>query len=737
MNRILLCLLCALWAALPLPVEAQQKPAPPAPPAPPAISAEQARMALLEVLNDPAKLAAVAATWNAIVKAQPGPAAQGQPAEVAKPAEPAPDAQGSLVAQVPKGAETFMRDLGTRARLALDKVQSLPLLWDSVKYIVENPVKRELAADVAWRVALALTAAAAVEFSLRRLARRLLRRLEGAAPAKPATWAALRRALVVLARLGLETVPALGIVVVGWAVAGSFLGGQANSRLTILAVTYAYALCAALLGLTRMLLSPALLRVEESAAAYLTNWTRRLVFIAFTGYALGEAWLFLNVSPVAHDAFQKGVGLVLCGCLGFIVLRNREAVRVRLSAPEGHFGPAATWRNRAAAGWHGVALFCIASGWIVWAIELPLGYGAALRYVLATGALLFGTRLVLLPLGGGLERLIPAKGDGSGIYARLRLYMPLLAWGLRLVVYLLAGLALLQLYGLDALTWLQSDPWGRSILSSAAKLVTTVVLALAVWEAVNTAVQRHLDKLHREAQLARSARLRTLLPLLRTALMVAIFVVAGLTVLSEIGINIAPLLAGAGIMGVAIGFGSQKLVQDLITGISLLLENAMQVGDWVTVSGLSGKVEALSVRTIRLRALDGSVHIIPFSSVTSVTNVNRGIGNAAVNVTVEYGEDTDRVSEELKGIVSAMRDEPDLGGKMLSDLQLWGVDKLDGASVTIAGQVVCTDSGRWAVQREFNRRMIKRFQELGIKVFNPLQTIAVSTAPYDMEDRSG
>ncbi len=99
--------------------------------------------------------------------------------------------------------------------------------------------------------------------------------------------------------------------------------------------------------------------------------------------------------------------------------------------------------------------------------------------------------------------------------------------------------------------------------------------------------------------------------------------IAGLIVLSQVGLNIAPLLAGAGVLGVAIGFGSQKLVQDLITGLFLLLENAMQVGDVVPLGGLSGTVEHLSIRTIRLRALDGSVHIIPFSSVTTVTNQTR------------------------------------------------------------------------------------------------------------------
>ena len=141
--------------------------------------------------------------------------------------------------------------------------------------------------------------------------------------------------------------------------------------------------------------------------------------------------------------------------------------------------------------------------------------------------------------------------------------------------------------------------------------------------------------------------------------LITIVIVAGMMVLSEIGVNIGPLLAGAGIVGVAIGFGSQTLVRDLITGIFLLLENAMQVGDSVTVSGLSGTVENLSVRTIRLRAADGSVHIIPFSSVTTVTNVNRGLGNASVNVSVAAHEDTDRVCEVLKEIVAGMREDAD------------------------------------------------------------------------------
>src|SRR6185312_11643711 len=113
--------------------------------------------------------------------------------------------------------------------------------------------------------------------------------------------------------------------------------------------------------------------------------------------------------------------------------------------------------------------------------------------------------------------------------------------------------------------------------------------------------------------------------------------------------------------------------------------------------------------------------IIPFSSVTTVTNVNRGLGNASVSVSVAAHENTDRVCDTLKEIVATMREEQDFTARMLSDLQLWGVDKLDGASATITGQVVCTDSGRWSVQREFNRRMRRRFAELGIQLYNPMQ----------------
>jgi small-conductance mechanosensitive channel len=669
-------------------------------------------------------------------------------------------------------ASAFVSKLGEEAVQAIDAAQSLPLLYGWAVVMVTNPVARDMLTDVGWRLLIAVLAAVAVEYGLRRLMRRPTRSLEELAPpnilvdheddpvvaprpdeaaawAEPedtqpvvapkrprlAAWVLLRRVPLVLARLVLELVPVLGIVVVGHLIAGSSLGGGTVSQLIILAVIDSYAICMTALSVARMLLSPGdsrmrLFHLPDSTAGYLIVWTRRLAVVAVFGYALGEVGLLLGLSNAAHDLLQKSIGLLLALMLAFIILRKRRAVRQMLRAPDGQTGFMAMLRNRFASVWHWNALVFLAAIWLVWAVEVPHGYTVVLRYFIVTTAVLIGARLTIVILVGVIERMMrPAPEVGrlsQAARARLHASYPPVAAAARFVIWVMSALGLLQLYGLNTFLWLTTSALGLRLMNAAATIALTVVVSFAVWEGANASIESHLDRLQREAQMARSARLRTLLPLLRTTLWIVIAIFAVLTILSEIGINVAPLLAGAGIIGVAIGFGSQKLVQDLINGIFLLLENAMQVGDFVTVSGLSGTVEALSVRAIRLRASDGSVHLIPFSNVTSVTNVNRGLGNASVNVTVDYNEDTDHVSAELKAIVAEMRNEPSFSAMMLSDLQLWGVDKVDGAGVTILGQVVCTDTGRWAVQREFNRRMKRRFQELGIRIFNPIRTVEVT-----------
>ena len=236
-----------------------------------------------------------------------------------------------------------------------------------------------------------------------------------------------------------------------------------------------------------------------------------------------------------------------------------------------------------------------------------------------------------------------------------------------------------------------------------------------MWEAANLSIQLHLSRLAREAQLARSARLRTLLPMLRTTLLVGIFSVVGLMVLSEIGVNTAPLLAGAGVVGLAIGFGSQKLVQDIITGLFLLLENTMQVGDVVSLGGLSGTVEALSIRSIRLRALDGSVHTVPFSAVTTVTNQTRDFDYAVVDVSVGLNEDPERVAGLVRAVAGEMRQEPRWQNAIRDDIDIMGVEKFLDTALVLRTRMKTVPGQRWAVAREMNGRIKACFDELAIE----------------------
>ena len=773
-----LILACLIVFALGPPAWAQ----PPAP-ATPQITPAQAQQAL-SILQDPAKRAQYIAVLQTLANTTPSGAPAATPAPAAPapapkpdPAESPPDttsaitvAPNSLGAEVLFGASRFLNHTTTEAVSALGAIRSLPLLGNWLRMMATDPWARGVLMDVGWRLALALVAGFAVQWAIRRSVARPIRALAGKAangdapenengegraergetePPRRRITAALvllRRLPLMGGRLFLELLPVLGFVTIGHLIAATSVGGDSVPRLVILAVVDATALCGAILATARMMLSPMharlrLVTVSDPAAAYLMRWTRRIVIVSVYGYAIAEVGLLLGLTYTAHDALLKVVGLLDHIFLGIIVVQRRRTVRKWLRAPEGATGMVAAIRNWFARVWHWIALLLLAALWLAWVVEVPHGYQLMFRYALSIVVVAALARVVQIALLGALDRALTPQASlverFPGIDVRLAIYHPVLVSIVRAFVFLAAAVTVLQFWGLGTFDWLADSRLGQHLVSSLLTLTVTLLLSVAVWEAVNAAIQRHLARLTREAQVARSARIRTLLPLLRSTLLITIVTVAGMMVLSEIGVNIGPLLAGAGIVGVAIGFGSQKLVQDLITGIFLLLENAMQVGDTVTVSGLTGTVENLSVRTIRLRAGDGSVHIIPFSSVTSVTNVNRGLGNASVNVSVAWHEDSDHVSDVLKEIVSGMQQESDFTKKMLSDLQLWGVDKVDGASLTITGQVVCTDSGRWSVQREFNRRMKKRFEELGIELYNPMQrSISVRRVIEDRHDEA-
>ena len=375
-------------------------------------------------------------------------------------------------------------------------------------------------------------------------------------------------------------------------------------------------------------------------------------------------------------------------------------------------------RNRVAGMWHYIAIFYLVALWVVWALDIPDGFSRLLKLVIWSGVILAAARIAGAATLSAIDRAAKLPPDMAKRYPnlgpRLRSYHPVMRALAKTVIAGLAVVALLQAWGLGAAGWLVGDSLGHRLLGALGTIGITIAFAVLVWEGANLAIQRHLAQLAREAQLAKSARLRTLLPMVRTTLLVAVVLVAGLMILSEIGVNIAPLLAGAGVVGLAIGFGSQRLVQDIITGLFLLLENTMQVGDSVTLGGLSGTVEALSVRTIRLRAVDGSVHIVPFSAVTTVTNMTRDYGYAVLDVQVGLNEEPDHIADILRKLAAELRAEPRWSVAVRDDLEVLGVDRFLSNAWVMKVRLKTTPSQRWAVGRELNRRIKYKFDALAI-----------------------
>jgi small-conductance mechanosensitive channel len=745
---LLLALAAPAHAQLTLPGAAAAKPAAAAATTPPLTPAEA--QAVMDLLNDPQKRAAFEAQLQTLMKASAATAPKPAPAAAAVPL--APDSVGAEVIQ--KSA-SWLADLTNQVTAFNHVLGNLPAVWAFSLRVLHDPQRRDQAITAGWHLGLILLVAIAVEWIFDRILRRPIAGLARMAPngqphdpvdqdddPHPATHHRLSSTIRVLRRLPffvlrllLELLsPALFLAL---AYGGMIFAEPGTQAVLWVAITTYLAVRIAT-AVTRSLVSPEhaslrMVHLNDEAAAYALVWVRRLAAVAGFGYAATQIGVQFGLPNAARDAFLKAVALLDHLFLVVIILQCRRQVRDRIRSRAAKVTVAGRIRNRIASVWHLLAIFVVLALWLVWAAQVRHGYAKLWHFLVLTIAILIVARLIGILLLGGLDRafrISPALSQRyPGLERRANRYYPLLRGLITTLIFVATFLALLQACGVDTLAWFHTGALGGRLASATLTVVIAGAITLAVWESVNTGLDRQLLHLQRDVQISRAARLRTLLPILRTMLMITLVAVFGLTALSEIGVNIAPLLAGAGILGVAIGFGSQKLVQDFITGIFLLLENAMQVGDAVTVAGLSGSVENLSIRTMRLRAGDGSVHIIPFSSVTTVTNSNRGIGNAAVTVTVPIEEDTDHVSDVLTEIVRGMRGEQAFRDMMRSDFQLWGVDKVDAGNVTIVGQVVCTDSGRWAVQREFNRRMNIRFKDLGIKIGTPINTtLMVPTA---------
>jgi small conductance mechanosensitive channel len=333
----------------------------------------------------------------------------------------------------------------------------------------------------------------------------------------------------------------------------------------------------------------------------------------------------------------------------------------------------------------------------------------------------------------GAHRL-PGPADAEKTVRTHRLAR-LAGFTVRSVSSLLAVLIAADIWGFNLLAW-TATPAGAQILAGLLRLVLLLIVAVAAFELVGLAIGRAMGGFAERAdEPRRRAQLATLAPLLRGITQTAIVVVAMLMALSELGVKIGPLLAGAGVVGVALGFGAQTLVKDFLTGIFLIVEDIVSVGDIVRIGDSGGLVEQMTLRTIRLRDFDGTVHVFPYSEAQVLHNLTKSFSYYVFDLQVSYGSDLDAALAIMKRVGARLKSDPDFADKILEPIEVVGVDNLADSGVVLKARIKTVPLQQWTVGREYNRRIKLAFDEAGVeipfphlKVVMPEQQIAELTA---------
>jgi moderate conductance mechanosensitive channel len=572
------------------------------------------------------------------------------------------------------------------------------------------------------------------------MARRFLARLLPRAPTRGGTRGS--RLLFAILDLVIDAFPVVAFAAVAYIVLPITLPPSSVSRTSLALLVHATVITRLILAVAKSLLLASDvgfgISLTEETRNYLYIWIKRFTCLSVFGFAFAEGAWWLGIPGGIYALMLKAVALVLAILAILFVLQNRGAVSEWVAGPPELAAPAhpASWsrmRRRFAETWHILAVVYILGIFAVYALHIAGGFGYVLRATVLSLVAIIGAQLLVRfgdrAAARGFAIAPDLKMRFPTLEQRANRYLPILTGLIRVVVYLTAALLVLEAWDIGSLAWFETD-LGRQATGTGLSIAAVIGIALAVWEVFAAAIERHL------ATLAPSSRTRqrTLLPLLRTTMLCVIVVMAGLIVLSQVGINIAPLLAGAGVIGLAIGFGSQALVKDIITGLFILIEDQIAVGDIVDVGkDHRGTVEAISVRTIRLRDQAGVVHTVPFSEVTSIKNLTKDFAYAVARIAISYGEDIDRVVEILRATAEELMADEEVAPFVLDSFNYQGVDSLDDNAVVLLVRIRTTPGKHLVVGRAFNRLVKIAFEKHGIMGRDPAPVI-VTTPRVDQPD---
>jgi small-conductance mechanosensitive channel len=327
---------------------------------------------------------------------------------------------------------------------------------------------------------------------------------------------------------------------------------------------------------------------------------------------------------------------------------------------------------------------------------------------------------------------------GAGTLPPVAMWIPLAQGSIRVAAILAIAILLAEVWLVDELELVARQAW-EPVRSSLITAALTLIAGYFAWRYLNqwtegrlrAAVPRMGDA--EEGDEARVAsRLTTVLPVLRILLGITIVVMATLVALSQLGVNIGPLLAGAGVVGLAISFGSQALVRDIVSGIFFMADDAFRVGEYIDTGKLKGTVEKMSLRSVRLRHQNGQIHTIPFGQLTSISNFSRDWQTVKFNLRLARDSDIEKVRKAVKQLGQQMMQEPELGKELLQPLKLQGVAEIADNALVVRLKFTARPLKPSWVQREALKRIYKVFGDKGIEFASNAITVQ-SAGPVSAE----
>ncbi|MGA9616668.1 MAG: mechanosensitive channel protein [Serratia proteamaculans] len=474
---------------------------------------------------------------------------------------------------------------------------------------------------------------------------------------------------------------------------------------------------------------------SDASAHY---WNKRLAWLSgLIGYGLMVVVpvVATQISYPAAAAANLAIMLALTLYAVALILRNRKQIQqqINLLAERSMAFFSIILRGLGHV-WH---LLAIAYFLVLFALS-QFDIGNSLRFmmtatvkslvVIGVGALLSGmlTRWIFrrISLPDDVNRRYPM------LERRINSYIPNGLKILRVMVVLAVTLLLFDAWHLINLYQWASSENGEKIIGGLVHILLIMVVAVFSWTLMASIIEHRLA-LELSNGIRPSARERTLLTLFRNVLAIVISTITIMIVLSQVGINIAPLLAGAGALGLAISFGAQTLVKDVITGVFIQFENGMNTGEYVTVSGITGTVERMTIRSIGLRDDYGVYHIVPFSSITTLANYAREFGVYRANYSVSRDEDIDHVHEVLHQAVDALKQDEQVKHFLVGEPVFNGVVALGDRSFTTRVTVRTQALKQWVVQYALDRLVKMHFDQADIAM--PQQAMQLSYAPGSQE----